>query len=199
MNNVEGFDNASDYTSLASIFSDLELQAYLREASNTDTIANNIQKTTAAVLNDKNKMITTVSGNIADADTNVINTAYYVSRTKDVVNLANDVDGIAKGQANAATINQKLTARQNEINEWSNFSKLEILYFMQIIFISLSLIAIFSYLLSISYISPSLFWTLVSVISVINLLIILFKSRFTMMNRDGRYWHKMQFAKYTSS
>jgi hypothetical protein len=199
---VEGFDNLADYTRLTRIFSDLQQQAFLSDrASSSDTIANNIQKTKDAVLNEKKNMVRQLSGEIAAADTNLVNTAYYLSRSKDLVNLATDVTKVASDQINVSSINKNLTSRQNEINEWSNYNKLEILYFMQIIFISLSLIGILAYLLSISYISSSLFWTVVSVIFVIDLLIIVLKSRFTTMNRDGRYWHKMRFANqpYTKS
>lgn len=192
---VEGFDTTSDYAAQAKIFSDLELQSFLSNPeTSADVIAVNVQKTTAAVLSEKKNTMNVLSDNVAAADTNLVNTAYYLSRSKDLVNLASDVNKVASDQASVSSINKNLTARQNEINEWSNYSKLELLYFMQIIFISLSLIAILAYLLSISYISSSLFWTIVSVVCVIDLLIIVLKSRFTMVNRDGRYWHKMRFA-----
>jgi len=193
-NSIEGFET-DNYAALARVFSDLELLTFLSDpAVSTDTIEANARKATDAVLSEKRAVKKSLTDNINSADANVVNTAYYVSRTQDLVTLADDVDTIASGQLNSSTTNKSLSLRQNEINEWANFSKLEILYFMQIIFISLSLIAILSYLLSITYISSSLFWTLVSVIFIIDLLIIVLKSRFTMMNRDGRYWHKMRFA-----
>jgi hypothetical protein len=194
--NVEGFDTSADnYAAQARIFSDLELQAFLSEPqTSTATLESNINKTTNVIINDKKALMNSLSDGINAADKNVENTAYYLSRSKDLVNLATDVESIASGQINSVSINKNLTLRQAEINEWSNFSKLEVLYFMQIIFISLSFIAILSYLLSVSYISSSLFWMLVSVIVVFDLIIILLKLRFTMVNRDGRYWHKMRFA-----
>jgi len=187
---VEGFD-----ADQVIMLSNLELQSYLANTKDSsDIIQDNVRKTTETALIEKNNMMTSLSVDAASADTNLVNTAYHLSRSKDLVNLATDVNKIAEEQVSVASINQALTSRQNEINEWSNYSKLELLYFMQIIFISLSLIAIFAYLLSISYISSSLFWTLFSTVFVIDLLIIVFKTRFTMMNRDGRYWHKMRFA-----
>jgi triacylglycerol esterase/lipase EstA (alpha/beta hydrolase family) len=191
---VEGFNTEmGNYVSNAMLFSDLALQYSLSEGG-SDTITENLRENAAAVLNVKNNMVDTLSRDMAMADTNVVNTAYYLSRSKDLVNLASDVNKVAGDQITTASINQKLTRRQNEINEWSNFNKLEMLYIMQIIFISLSLIGILSYLLSISYINSSLFWTIVSAVFVLDLLIIIFKVRFTMVNRDGRYWNKMRFA-----
>lgn len=193
---VEGFNTeVSNYVSNAMLFSDLALQYSLSESEGgRDKITENLRENAASVLDVKNKMVDTLSRDMAMADTNVVNTAYYLSRSKDLVNLASDVNKVAGDQITTASINQKLTRRQNEINEWSNFNKLEMLYIMQIIFISLSLIGILSYLLSISYINSSLFWTIVSAVFVLDLLIIIFKVRFTMVNRDGRYWNKMRFA-----
>lgn len=189
---AEGWDNYADQ---AKLFADLELQSFLSnpEAS-AKAITENVANTRQAVLETKDKTMRSLANEIEQADSNVVNTSYYLARSKDLLNLAKDVDGVSDNQLKVANANKALSVRQNEINEWSNFSKLELLYFMQVIFISLSLFGFFAFLMSAGFISSSLFWTLVSIVSVVDLLIIIFKWRFTKMNRDGRYWHKMRFA-----
>jgi len=134
---------------------------------------------------------------VTGADNNITSAAYYLSRTRDLTDLAKDIDNATLSQLNVSDINRNLSVRQKEINEWSNHNKLDTLYFLQILFISLTLIGIMAFLLSFNLISQSLFTFVSYVIGILALVILLLRWRFTKVNRDSRYWHKGRFPKQT--
>ena len=127
------------------------------------------------------------------ADNNLTAAAYYLARTRDLTDLAKQVDNVTKGQLGISEINAGLGLRQNEINEWANHNKLDTLYFLQILFISLSLVGILAFLLSNGSINRSLFTFLCYVIGIIVVLVLLLRWRYTRVARDSRYWHKARF------
>jgi hypothetical protein len=98
-------------------------------------------------------------------------------------------------QLNISEMNNGVAGRQNEINEWSNFNKLDTLYIMQILFITLSLVSIFVFMMSNNLISSSLFTFLAYSVTAIAVLMLVFRWRYTNVARDGRYWHKARFQR----
>jgi len=127
------------------------------------------------------------------ADNNVTSAAYYVARTRDLTDFAKDVDDMMVNQLNATDINAGLANRQHEINDWSNFNKLDTLYIMQILFVSLSFVGILAYLLSIDAIGHPLFAFLSFSTAAVSVLMLIFRWRYTNVARYGRYWHKARF------
>jgi len=188
----EGFFDAGT----ALMFADLELQEYLNGgAVGTKSVAiAHVPAKVTQVTGEKTRVFNDLDSQGTNVDDNITNSAYYMTRSTDLKNLANEISTTTTNQATAATANQGISRRQNEINERAAAFKYELLYCMQIIFITLSAIGVFAYLHSISYFSSSLFWTLVSSFSLITFLVILFKFRYSLFNRDSRYWNKMRFA-----
>ena len=132
---------------------------------------------------------------VTGADNNIVSAAYYISRTKDLSDLASDVDDMTSKQLTAFDINGKLAGRQNEINEWENSNKLDTLYVMQILFISLSMVGIFAFLLTKGIISSALFGFVSYTIAAVSVVMIIIRWRYTNVARDGRYWHKARFPR----
>ena len=66
---------------------------------------------------------------------------------------------------------------------------------MQVLFISLTLVAILTFLLSNGAISQTLFAFLSYSIGAMAILMLVIRWRYTNVARDGRYWHKAKFAR----
>jgi hypothetical protein len=180
------------------LLSDMELQAYLAglsESQRTEFLSGNIQGAVDYVKAQKASKFNDLFDQAIGADNNVTSTAYYIARTKDLTDFAGDVDQMMVKQLNASDVNAGLAARQNEINEWSNFNNLDTLYIMQILFVSLSFVGILAYLLSTGSISQALFAFVSYFVAAITVVMLIIRWRYTNVARDGRYWHKAKFQK----
>jgi len=194
----EGFVNVDTLIEQVKLLGDMELQAYLATLSETDRqafIVSNVTDTVKSVDTSKSSKFGELLDKVTGADNNITSSAYYVNRTKDIAELTKDLDDMTVKQLNVADINSSAARRQYEINEWSNFNKLDTLYIFQITLISLSLIGVFLYLSLKGIISDMQFKFTSGAIILLALVIILLRWRYTNVARDGRYWHKAQFAR----
>jgi hypothetical protein len=183
------------------ILGDMELQAYLNslnDSQQSDYINSNIQNTINSVKTNKNSKYTDAFNQVIGSDNNITSAAYYLTRSKDLTNLAKSVDDMTLKQLAPSRINNGLSNRQTEINEWANFNKLDTLYFLQVLFISLSLVGILCFLVSNGSINQSLFTFLAYTIAILATLVILLRWRYTRTQRDSRYWHKARFPMQTT-
>jgi hypothetical protein len=179
------------------IIGDMELQAYLTSLGNsqkTDFINSNISDTINAVSTSKVSKYTDMMDQATGADNNITSAAYYLARTRDLTDLAKDIDTATQSQLSASVLNHGLSLRQHEINEWANSNKLDTLYFLQILFISLSLVGFLAFLVSNGLIGQGLFTFLAYTIGIIAALVLLLRWRYTNVKRDSRYWHKARFS-----
>jgi len=193
----EPFANLDTLIDQTKVLSDMELQSYLVSlgSSKTQFMNNNVSDTMSAVTTNKSAKFQDLIDQATGADNNVVSSAYYLTRTKDLNNITKDFDAITARQQTSVEINGKIAERQNEINEWENSNKLETLYIMQILFISLSLVGIFTFLLSKELISSSLFGFLSYSVAAISVIMVIIRWRYTNVARDGRYWHKARFPR----
>lgn len=130
---------------------------------------------------------------ITNADNNITSTAYYIFRTQDLNNLASDVNSVAAGQVNAATVNASNVGRQYEINEWQNSNKLETLFFLQVLFLSLTFVSALVFLQHSGLISLTLLNFLIVLTSIYAVYVLVTRARFTNIRRNPRYWNKARF------
>lgn len=194
----EPFVNVESLIDQTKLLGDMELQAYLsslNDSQKNEFISSNVGETIKAVDASKASKFNDLIDQLTGADNNIVGAAYYTARTRDLTNLAKDVDGMTMKQLNVVGINTQLSGRQNEINEWSNFNKLDTLYIMQILFVSLSLVAILAFMLSHYLITSTLFAFASFVIAAISVLMLVVRWRYTNVARDGRYWHKARFPR----
>lgn len=135
-----------------------------------------------------------LSQDLTGADNNLTSTAYYVQRTKDLRDLATDIDTVAAKQVSTSEINTGLISRQEEINQWSNSNKLDTLFFLQVLFITLTFISSMVFLNSNGYISSYLLNLWIVLASFFAVFVLITRARKTSVLRDGRYWNKMRFG-----
>jgi hypothetical protein len=177
--------------------SDLELKAYLGSLSAADAsafTAANRQAALDSVTASKATNYTNASNMLLGADNSITSAAYYLLRTQDLTNLASDVNEVTTKQATEHTINKQLADRQYEINEWSNSNKLDTLFFLQVLFISLTLTAVFLFLMK-NGLLPFYLFGLFSFLTVaFAILVLIYRARFTAVKRDGRYWNKQRWG-----
>jgi hypothetical protein len=192
----EAFLNIDSLIEQTKLLGDMELQAYLSSLSESERrefVMENVGETLREVDKSKSSRFNELFDQAIGADNNVVSAAYYVARTRDLSNLARNVDDLAVKQINVSEINGDLANRQNEINEWSNSNKLDTLYVMQVIFICLSLIGFLAALLSIDIINNTMFLAISLFLLVAVLILIIMKWRYMNVIQDERYWNKMKF------
>jgi hypothetical protein len=135
-----------------------------------------------------------MSEDLTGADNNITSTAYYVQRAADMTQMANDIDGVATKQLSASVINTGLIGRQGEINEWANNNKLDTLFFLQILFITLTFISTMVFLNSNGLISSYFLNLWIVLAAFFAVYVLITRARKTQVMRDGRYWNKMRFG-----
>lgn len=197
----EPFITIDQLISQTQILGDMELQAYLNsldDSQQSDYINSNISATISAVQTNKSAKYSDAVNQVTGSDNNITSAAYYLTRSKDLTNLAASVDNMTKQQLAPSLINNGLSGRQTEINEWANLNKLDTLYFLQVLFISLSLVGILCFLVSNGTINQSIFTFLTYTIAILATLVILLRWRYTRTQRDSRYWHKARFPMQTT-
>ena len=193
----EPFVSTLEYQDLANSVNEMEIQSYLAALSANGQLQSfergNVESAINRVKAKKNSEIESSLGNLTGADNMITSAAYYLARTQDLNSIASDVDTIAAKQASVREINANLVNRQYEINEWSNENKLDTLFFMQVLFITITFISCLLFLRSRDIIPPMLFFTLISLASVISVLVLLSRTRYTNVLRNSRYWHRARF------
>jgi hypothetical protein len=192
----EPFVNLDELIDQTKLLSDMELQAYLAslsETQKTEFVGGNVVGAIDSVKAQKSSKFNDLFDQMVGADNSVTSSAYYIARTRDLTDFAKDVDDVMVKQLKSTDVNAGLASRQHEINEWANFNKLDTLYIMQILFVSLSFIGILAYLLSNGSIGHSLFAFLSYSIAAVSILMLILRWRYTKVARDGRYWHKARF------
>lgn len=194
----EAFTDLQQMIDQTALLSDLELQAYLSQLSpdqRTQFIGSQVANAISSVSLSKENKYIDLADQIKGVDTNIGSAMYYLARTKDLQNLAKDADKITKDQLNVIDVNENLSLRQNEVNEWSNANKLDTLFFLQVMFVGLCFMAILLFLSINGFIGPFLFNIISTFVTIIILLTFLLRARFTSVARDSRYWHKSRFPR----
>ena len=172
---------------------DLEMTKYLAQMSDSERMS--YAGANAGVALDKvkalkNDRFSYLSEDLTGAENNVTSTAYYLTRTKDLKDMATDIDKVAVKQLSTSDINQGIVARQNEINEWANGNKLDTLFFLQILFICLTLISALYFLNSKGMVSDYLLNLCIVLVTAVAVYVLITRARYTLVRRDARYWSK---------
>lgn len=177
-------------------FADLQLQGYLSSLSadqKSEFVAAQIEGAISAVEAEKKNKYKDSSDKISGLDNNISSVMYYLGRTRDLANMASDVDIITQKQLSTIDYNHDLSIRQHEVNEWANSNKLDTLYFLQLLFVTLSFIAFLLFLKVSGIITSSLFTMLTSISAIILVLVLIIRYRYTAVARNTRYWSKSRF------
>jgi hypothetical protein len=157
-------------------------------AENVESVINNIKA-------DKENSFNTSLTNLRGIDNSLTASAYYLTRTKDLITISNDMDDMTRKKLQESDVNSGVITRQQQINEWSNSNKLDTLYFLQILFISLIIICLLIFLKSMGFISLTLQIYLMIIVTAFAVLTLITRARYTSAVRDSRYWDKKRFSK----
>jgi len=122
------------------------------------------------------------------------NVNFYKTRSVDVDSVTSAIldnnakieEGIMRDLANSR--------RQFEINEWYNQNKLETLFFLQLVFMSVLVIAIVMYLTKKGMITVGLAGIIYGFIAIMLVCVGLYKYFYTEKTRDNRLWHRRYFG-----
>jgi len=195
----EGFTSLSvaQLASATQQLADIQFQQYI--AANPGFASAQVTNAMNIIKPDKINAYSSAMDAVTGVDNSLTSTIDYYARTDSLQNLATNIQNATADQISASTVNAGLVKRQAEINEWSNFNKLDTLYFMQLMFIILTFIIIFSFLKTNGFISNALFILLSSVLGIIAIIVLILRARFTNINRDSRYWHKNRFPSEAGS
>ena len=179
---------------------DLEMTAYLSQMSDSDRgtyAGKNVAVALDRVKASKSDRFKYLSEDLTGADNNLTSTAYYITRTQNLTDMALDIDKVAQGQVATSDINAGIIARQQEINEWANSNKLDTLFFLQILFVALTFISSMVFLNSVNLISSYLLNLLIVLSGAFAVFVLITRARYTSVMRDSRYWSKQRFGRQT--
>lgn len=137
-----------------------------------------------------------VYGDLVRSGDTVKNVAYYHVRNKDLDNTQQSVFSNARAAADAATYDSQIAKRQFEINEWTAGNKRDTLFFMQLLFIALTITAPLLYLTRAGFVPMSVFSTISFLILVALVLTFVVRYQYTDRSRDLRFWNRRRFAQY---
>ena len=137
-----------------------------------------------------------VYGDLVRSGDTVKNIAYYHVRNKDLDNTQESVFSNARAAADAATYDSQIAKRQFEINEWTAGNKRDTLFFMQLLFIALTITAPLLYLTRAGFVPMSVFSTISFLILLALVLTFVVRYQYTDRSRDLRFWNRRRFAQY---
>ena len=120
---------------------------------------------------------------------------FYQQRNKDLTELGGAFDRQNKSAIGVAKYNNDLANRQYEINQWSYENKMDTLFVFQLLFVSLTLSALFVYMSRQGLFGNALLGFLVGILLVIVVLVLVVRAIYTARSRDQRYWNRRQFPK----
>lgn len=170
--------------------------ASLKANNNLTTYLNN---NTSAILNDlyttKDNNMRKVNGDLGRAVDTQKNTIYYYQRNKDLLSLGDIPLRRLTQDAEAATHDHHNAQRQYEINQWTSGNRMDTLFGFQIIFVAVTLLAIFTGLWRTGFISTGFLSFLTFSLIVVVVLTFVIRIQYTEYRRNKRFWNKRDFAK----
>jgi len=159
-------------------------QAYVKQ--NIDTLMN---ETLSRKRNSFQKSLVD-TGRYMDMDHN---TQLYKTRSSDVEKLEKVIHTVNSKYESGLDSDKKLTRRQFEINEWAYQNKLETLFLLQLLFISMLVLGIFLFLSKSGYISNMIAGSLSILFLFVVGYIIYYRWNYTNSTRDSRFWNRRTF------
>lgn len=135
-----------------------------------------------------------VYGDLGRSSDVVKNILYYHTRNKDLDGLQKAIFDKAKSEADAATFDSQNAKRQFEINEWTASNKGDTLFFLQLLFITLTITAPLLYMSRAGWIPNSVFYGLTTLLTIALVLTLAVRIIYTKDVRDNRFWNRRRFA-----
>lgn len=134
-----------------------------------------------------------VYGDLGRATDTTKNILYYHVRNKDLDRTQEAVLSRAATDADNATYDSQVAKRQFEINEWTSSNKLDTLFFFQLLFIGLTLLAPLLYMSRTGMIPNGVFYGVSLLIVIALVLTVAVRAQYTEKSRDLRFWNRRRF------
>jgi hypothetical protein len=109
--------------------------------------------------------------------------------------LQSAVLGRAQQEAEAASFDAQTGKRQVEVNEWTSANKQDTLFFLQLMLISFTSLAVLLYLQRLGVIPFSVFTGISTLLSIAIILTLIVRAQYTNKIRDNKYWNRRRFEK----
>jgi hypothetical protein len=158
--------------------------AYITSVANT---------LTTDQMNRKDAAVTSVmafSQRIYDADRNA---TLAQTRSTDLKNAMDSITSINASANNGLKRDLDVTRRQFEINEYHYYNKLDTLFFLQLLFISVLVMAILIYFNRRGTLTTKMTGILTAILAVLLIVIGVSRYFYTERTRDRRLWHRRYF------
>lgn len=130
------------------------------------------------------------SGRYMDMDHNA---QLYKTRSDDVSSLHTAIEKSNNVYLQNLEKDKNITRRQTEINEYSYNNKLETLFFLQLLFLSVLLLTLVIYLQRNGIVGNSVAGILTIIVLMIVTATGLYRWNYTRSTRDGRFWSRRYF------
>jgi NADH:ubiquinone oxidoreductase subunit 3 (subunit A) len=127
------------------------------------------------------------------------NAQLYKTRSSDVDALQKVIRDVNTKYEAGIDHDKKLTRRQFEINEWSYNNKLETLFLLQLLFISVLVLVLFLFLSKSGYISSMVAGSLSVFLFLIIAYVGYIRWNYTNSQRDTRLWNRRNFPAETGA
>jgi len=132
-------------------------------------------------------------GDMVRSNDTINNTMYYFVRNKDLDKLQSSVLGRSQQEAEAASFDAQTGKRQVEVNQWTSSNKQDTLFFLQLMLISFTSLAILLYLQRLGVIPLSIFTGISTLLSIAVILTLIVRAQYTNKTRDNKYWNRRRF------
>jgi hypothetical protein len=114
-------------------------------------------------------------------------------RNQELSEIQQQIFNNQKGQAGAITDDKNLSGRKYEMNQWSVGNKNDTLFVFSSLFILLSSLTLLTVLWRMSLLGGGAVGILASILIMIFVIMVIYRSNFTNIFRDNRYWNRATF------
>ena len=158
-------------------------------------LANNKNAIVSDVMSQRSDNFNKVYNDSLSASNTQNSIMYYLTRNKDFDNVQRELLKRSQYDAQSIVHDKDLAQRQYEINEWSYGNKLDTLFILQMILVSLLLLSPLLYFSRQGIVPTSVLTGVGILFAIIIALTIAVRAQYTIYSRDQRYWNRRQFDK----
>jgi hypothetical protein len=179
-------------------YQDLELLNALNDLKRDPTALQNFMNANKSQLYDgitseHSDSFQKVYNSMIESSNSTKNTLYYAVRNKDLDSVQSLMLDNVSGLAENASFDNQVARRQFEINEWTNGNKMDTLFFMQLLFIYLTLTVPLLYANKIGYLPSSVFYGITGLLTFALIMTVVVRAQYTNKSRDAHLWNRRRF------
>jgi hypothetical protein len=192
---MTSLDQIIDYTNL---YEDVELATAIgqlkKDPAQLQQFLQDQQNTVYQdVMRQKTSTFEKVYGDLSRATQAQESAIMHNKRNMELAKLNTNIYEVQKNNANALTQDKDLANRKYEMNEWTVNNKKDTLFVFSMLFIMLSALVLLTGLWRMGFISASLLALLSIPLIVIFVLTVVYRSQYTDVFRNKRYWNRRIF------